>query len=57
VQAFFVTAAGILLGRRIGTTPGILATRIAGIAAGMTFLLLGIYLLVERIRQPAGGSV
>jgi len=57
VQAFFVTAAGILLGRRIGRAPGIMATRIAGIAAGMTFLLLGIYLLVERLRQPAGGSV
>ena len=56
LQAFVVTAAGILLGRRIGTAPGIMATRIAGIAAGLTFLLLGMYLLVERILGRAGSS-
>jgi putative Mn2+ efflux pump MntP len=49
VQAFFVTAAGILLGRRIGTALGRMASRIAGIVAGVAFLLLGIYLLLERM--------
>jgi putative Mn2+ efflux pump MntP len=56
VQAFLVTAAGILLGRRIGTALGVMASRIAGIAAGTTFLLLGMYLLVERILLRAGNS-
>jgi putative Mn2+ efflux pump MntP len=54
VQAFFVTAAGILLGRRIGTSLGRMASRIAGIAAGVAFSLLGIYLLLERILLRAG---
>ncbi len=53
VQAFFVTAGGILLGRRIGTGLGIMASRTAGIMAGTAFLLLGIYLLAERTLLPA----
>jgi manganese efflux pump family protein len=54
VQAFFVTAAGILVGRRIGMALGRMASRIAGIAAGAAFLFLGIYVLVERILSGAG---
>jgi putative Mn2+ efflux pump MntP len=49
VQAFFVTVAGIMLGRRIGTALGILASRIAGVVAGAAFSLLGIYLLLEQV--------
>jgi putative Mn2+ efflux pump MntP len=54
VQAFFVTIAGILIGRRIGTALGRQTSRTAGIAAGVTFLLLGSSLLVERIVLRAG---
>ena len=54
VQAFFVTAAGILLGRRIGAALGRMASRIARIVAGVAFLLLGSYLLLERILLRAG---
>jgi len=54
VQAFFATAAGILIGRRIGTVVGRRASRIAGIAAGVAFLLLGSYLLLERIVLRTG---
>lgn len=53
VQAFFATAAGILIGRQIGTALGRRASRIASILAGMAFLLLGSYLLVERIALRA----
>jgi putative Mn2+ efflux pump MntP len=49
VQAFFVTVAGIMLGRRIGTALGILTSRIAGVVAGAAFSLLGIYLILEQI--------
>jgi len=54
VQAFFATVAGILIGRRIGTALGRRTSRIAGIMAGAAFLLLGSYLLVERIVLRAG---
>jgi manganese efflux pump family protein len=53
-QAFFATVIGIFVGRRIGTALGKLTSRIAGIAAGVAFLLLGSYLLVERIVLRAG---
>ncbi len=54
LQAFFATVIGIFVGRRIGTALGKLTSRIAGIAAGVGFLLLGSYLLVERIVLRAG---
>ena len=54
VQAFFATVAGILFGWRIGTALGRRASRIAGITAGVAFLLLGSYLLVERVVLRAG---
>jgi putative Mn2+ efflux pump MntP len=40
--------------RRIGMALGRMASRIAGIVAGAAFLLLGIYVLVERILSDAG---
>lgn len=54
VQAFLATVAGMLIGSRIGTALGRRTSRIAGIAAGVAFLLLGSYLLVERIVLRAG---
>jgi len=54
VQAFFATVIGILTGRRIGTALGRRTSRIAGLAAGVAFLLLGSYLLVERIVVRTG---
>jgi putative Mn2+ efflux pump MntP len=54
VQAFFATITGILIGRRIGTVLGRRTSRTAGIAAGVAFLLLGSYLLVERTVPRAG---
>jgi len=54
VQAFFATVIGILVGRRIGTVLGRRTSRIAGLAAGVAFLLLGSYLVVERIVPRAG---
>jgi len=49
VQAFAVTVGGILIGRRVGVSLGMRASKIAGIAAGVAFSLLGSYLLIERI--------
>ena len=54
VQAFFATVIGILSGRRFGTALGRRTSRIADIAAGVAFLLLGGYLIVERIVLRAG---
>ena len=54
VQAFFATVIGILTGHRIGTALGRRTSRIAGLAAGVAFLLLGSYLLVERIVLRTG---
>ena len=54
VQAFVVTVAGIVVGCRIGTALGRRASRVAGLAAGVAFLALGGYLLVERIALRAG---
>ncbi len=58
VQAFGVTVGGILIGRRVGAALGIRASKIAGIAAGVAFSLLGGYLLVERLmlRHPSALS-
>lgn len=49
VQTVLVTVGGILLGRRIGVALGMRASRIAGIVAGAAFVLLGSFLIVERI--------
>src|SRR5437879_3946754 len=54
VQAFFATVIGIFIGRGIGVALGRQTSRIAGIMAGVAFLLLGIYLLAERIVLRAG---
>lgn len=48
VQAFVVSATGIVIGRRIGVTLGRRTAHVAGMAAGAAFLLLGGYLLAER---------
>ncbi|HET9001166.1 MAG TPA: manganese efflux pump, partial [bacterium] len=53
-QGFFATVTGILIGRRIGTALGRRTSRIAGLSAGVAFLLLGSYLLVERMVLRAG---
>jgi putative Mn2+ efflux pump MntP len=54
VQAFSATVIGILVGRRIGTALGRRTSHIAGIAAGVAFLLLGSHLLVGRIVLRTG---
>lgn len=51
VQAFLATAAGILIGHRIGRRLGERAARLSGVIAGAAFVLLGAYLIVERILQ------
>lgn len=48
LQAFLVTYVGILVGKRLGASFGRRTSRIAAFAAGMTFGLLGIYLVVQR---------
>jgi manganese efflux pump family protein len=50
-QAFAVTIVGILLGRRIGTALGRQTARTAGFVAGIAFVLLGGFLLVERLAR------
>lgn len=50
-QAFVATVVGILIGRRVSSTLGARASQIAAVAAGAAFLLLGGYLLAERVRQ------
>ena len=49
VQALLATGGGILIGRRIGAALGYRAARLAGFIAGAAFVLLGIFLIVERI--------
>ena len=49
VQAFLATAGGVLVGRRIGKRLGEQAARLSGVIAGSAFILLGAYLIVERI--------
>lgn len=48
-QAFLVTAGGILVGHRIGRRLGEQTARLSGIVAGTAFILLGIFLIAERI--------
>ena len=49
VQTFLVTMGGILVGRKIDQRLGMQTSRLAGLAAGAAFLLLGSYLILERI--------
>jgi len=49
IQTFLVTIGGILIGRKISQRLGKQTSRFAGIAAGAAFLLLGTYLILERL--------
>jgi putative Mn2+ efflux pump MntP len=49
IQTFLVTAGGILVGRKISQRLGMQTSRLAGLAAGAAFVLLGSYLILERI--------
>ena len=49
IQTFLVTMGGILIGRKINQRLGKQTSRLAGIAAGAAFLLLGTYLILERL--------
>ena len=49
IQTFLVTAGGILVGRKISQRLGMRTSRLAGLAAGTAFVLLGSYLILERI--------
>jgi putative Mn2+ efflux pump MntP len=49
IQTFLVTAGGILVGRKISQKLGMHTSRLAGIAAGAAFFLLGTYLILERL--------
>jgi putative Mn2+ efflux pump MntP len=49
IQTFIVTAGGILVGRKINQRLGMRTSRLAGFAAGAAFLLLGSYLILERL--------
>lgn len=47
-QAFIVTYVGIAVGKTLGETFGRKTSRIAGLAAAVTFGLLGVYLIAQR---------
>jgi putative Mn2+ efflux pump MntP len=49
IQTFLVTVGGILVGRKINQSLGMQTSRLAGLAAGASFVLLGSYLILERI--------
>lgn len=49
IQTFLVTVGGILVGRKINKKLGMQTSRLAGLAAGAAFLLLGSYLILERL--------
>ena len=49
IQTFLVTAGGILVGRKISQRLAMQTSRLAGLAAGAAFVLLGSYLILERI--------
>lgn len=49
VQAFLVTAGGILLGHKIGRRLGQQTAGLSGVVAGTAFILLGTWLIAERI--------
>jgi putative Mn2+ efflux pump MntP len=47
VQTLFVTALGITVGNRVGSALGLRASRYAGIAAGVAFSAVGLWLILE----------
>lgn len=49
IQAFLATTGGILLGHNIGRSLGQRTARLSGVVAGTTFILLGTWLIAERI--------
>ena len=49
VQTFLITAAGILIGSRIGSALGKVASRCAHVIAGSAFCAIGIWLIVEGV--------
>jgi putative Mn2+ efflux pump MntP len=49
VQTFFVTALGIALGNRVGSALGLRASRYAGVAAGIAFSAVGLWLILEVV--------
>jgi manganese efflux pump family protein len=49
IQAFLATAGGILVGRTIGNRLGEQTSRISGVVAGTAFVLLGTFLIAERL--------
>lgn len=48
-QAFVATVGGILTGRKIGRRLGEHAARLSEVVAGAAFIVLGIYLIAERV--------
>lgn len=48
IQAFVVSYVGIIAGKRLGESFGRRTSRFAAFAAGITFGLLGTYLIVQR---------
>lgn len=49
VQTLFVTALGIALGNRVGSALGLRASRYAGVAAGIAFSAVGLWLILEVV--------
>jgi putative Mn2+ efflux pump MntP len=49
VQAFVVTAGGIVLGQHVGEALGRRASRFSGIAAGVAFCAVGLWLVAEPL--------
>ena len=49
IQTFLVTAGGFLVGRKITQRLGVQTSRLAELVAGAAFLLLGSYLILERL--------
>lgn len=48
VQALLITLLGITIGNRVGSGLGLRASRYVGIAAGIVFSLVGLWLIVDR---------
>lgn len=53
VQTLFVTALGIAMGNRVGSVLGLRASRYAGVAAGIAFSAVGLWLILEVVRAGA----
>lgn len=48
-QTLFVTAVGISIGNRVGSALGLRASRYAGVAAGIAFSAVGLWLILEAV--------